>query len=206
MSDYFETETKIIALALCIVIFPILWIASCTNEPNVVKAEQYDNARRYECDYHTLSFNTCISYEKDGETYYIEGNIVTFLTDPLKLTNSNRETIGYADDSYHIIGQDDHAIIVNDQFEVDLCGNFEFAGNSYYLYNEDGEKVGSASFNMWCTYGYITDENTTIIAEYHKDPVFNDYTVTIYDNDICSDEAILMIVASYVSDYHADND
>jgi hypothetical protein len=33
----------------------------------------------------------------------------------------------------------------------------------------------------------------------------NDYTVTIYDNNICSDMSILMIVASYVSDYMADN-
>ena len=36
--------------------------------------------------------------------------------------------------------------------------------------------------------------------------LLNEYTVDIYDNDICSDKAMLMIIASYVSDYHADND
>lgn len=54
------------------------------------------------------------------------------------------------------------------------------------------------------TGGSIRDTKGNLIATYSSSYFMNDYTVTIYDNDICSDMSILMIVASYVSDYMAD--
>ena len=44
-----------------------------------------------------------------------------------------------------------------------------------------------------------------VIANVQKtNPLGYDYNVTIYENNLCSDKAILMLAASYVSDYVAD--
>ena len=188
-------------VAIAVVLFLLFSIKSCSSySPPEGKV-----GRSYECDYRTLSLNTHITFKEDGEEYSISGKIFTFLTDPLKLKNENGDVIGYADDSYNFITQDDHSIVVNGKFEVAVKGEFELVGEEYTLLNEKGEIVGRADFNGWCTCGAVYDKNDEVIAVYSKSPLFNDYTVTIYDNDLCSDKAILMIIASYVSDYHADN-
>ena len=43
---------------------------------------------------------------------------------------------------------------------------------------------------------YIVDTKGNLVAEYSSSIIANDYTVTIYDNDVCSDLSILMIVIS----------
>lgn len=163
------------------------------------------NSRTYDCDYHTFSLNTVISTTVDNKEVEISGNILTFIEDPLVMTDSNNNVIAKADDSYKLIGQDDHAIMVNNKFEIAIHGNFEVFGNSYDLHNEKGEKVGYAEFNQFNTSGAIYDSKDNIIATFDRTPLFNDYTVTIADNNLCSDTGILMLIASYVSDYHADS-
>lgn len=196
-------RTSIIGTIILLAFIAVI-VASC-NKTNIDNTfVNNDSGRIYYCDYHTISFRTKITYTKDNDNYEITGNFITFLTDPLKLSK-NGTVIGRADDSYNIITQDDHAIIINDKFEIDVAGNFEIFGNSYELYDADGNKVGSASFNTFCTDGSIKDIDGNIVAKYRKDIMLNDYNVTIYDNTLCSDEAILMIIASYVSDYHADD-
>ena len=69
----------------------------------------------------------------------------------------------------------------------------------------EGNIVGTVEFNISNTGGSIKDVNGNLIATYSSALFMNDYTVTIYDNDVCSDMSILMIVASYVSDYKADS-
>lgn len=188
-------------VAIAIFFFLLVSVNSCSSySPPEGKV-----GRTYECDYYTFSLNTHITFEEDGEEYSISGKIFTFLTDPLKLKNENGDVIGYADDSYNFITQDDHSIVVNGKFEVAVKGEFEFIGEEYTLLNEKGEIVGRADFNGWCTSGAVYNKNDEVIAVYSKSPLMNDYTVTIYDNDLCSDKAILMIIASYVSDYHADS-
>lgn len=184
-----------------IVIIAILILCAKSISPNVPENKV---GRTYECDYYSLSLNTHITFEEDGEEYSISGKIFTFLTDPLKLRSSNGDTVGYADDSYNLITQDDHSIVVDGKFEIAVKGEFEFVGEEYTLLNEKGEIVGRAEFNGWCTSGAIYNNNNEAIAVYSRTPLMNDYSVTIYDNDLCSDKAILMIIASYVSDYHAD--
>lgn len=182
------------------ILFALLILTGCGNN---ISEEKRKTARTYSCDYHTVSISTCISFEKDGSEYEITGNLFKVVTDPLQLSKDGT-VIGKADDSYKVIGQDDHAIVINGKFEVDVYGNFELLGNSYELRDINGDKIGSASFGEMHLDGTIYDAVGEIIAEYSKPPLINDYDVTIYDNDVCSDEAILMIVASYVSDYHAD--
>lgn len=193
-----------VSILSVILVISILF-TGCTNYASTVKDDVKDSKRTYNCDYHTLSLNTCISFKMDGETYKITGNIFRIMTDPLQLKDSKGNVVGYASDDYHVVSQDDHAIIIDDKFEVAIEGNFEIFGNSYDIYGDDEVKLGKAEFNELCTSGAVLDNEGHAVAIYSKSLILNDYTVDIYDNDICSDKAILMIIASYVSDYHADN-
>lgn len=195
---------KITIIVTCVALIIGVGYVSLSNKYyDDVPEEIRNSARNYDCDYHTLSFNTHISFEKDNAEYDITGNILTFLTDPLVISK-NGKIIGKADDSYHIVGQDDHAVIINDKFEVDIHGNFELFGNSYDLYDQNKNKVGYAEFNTFCTKGAVFNSKNEAVAVYSKTIGFNDYSVMIYDNNICSDEAMMMVIGSYVSDYHAD--
>ena len=196
-------KNAIIIIGVIILIIIIIFLCFYNKYTAMVPSEIKNSARIYYCDYHTISLKTHISYEKNNDEYDITGNIIRFFTDPLTLSK-NGKVIGKADDTYHIINQDDHAIIIDGKFEVDICGNFELLGNSYDLYDQNKNKVGYAEFNAFCTHGAVLNANGDVIAIYSRMPLFNDYKVTIYDNDICSDEAIMMIIGSYVSDYHAD--
>lgn len=202
------SKGKILSVVAALIILGVpLIVAICIlksneryyNVPESIK----DTERIYECDYHTVSLRTKITFKMDGEDYAITGNLITFFTDPLKL-EKNGKTVGYASDKYHFIGQDDHVIVVDGKQEISINGNFELIGNSYELYNASGTKAGYAEFGAFCTAGAIYDSKGTIVATYSSPLLFNDYTVKIYDNDICSDKAMLMIIASYVSDYKAD--
>ena len=205
--DYPLTKLNMTLCVLTIVGIILFNLFACTGCASIpaVDEELAKTARTYECDYHTLSWKTHISFEMDGEQYDITVDLFRIVTDPLTLKNSKGEVVGTADDSYHLINQDDHCIIIDGQFEVAITGNFEVFGESYELYDENQNKVGHTEFSELGTSGGIIDANGNTIAVYSKNIMFNDYTVTIYDNDVCSDKAILMIVASYVSDYQADN-
>jgi len=163
------------------------------------------NGRKYECDYHTISLNTEISTQIDGVEVTISGNLFKFVTDPLKMTDPSGNVLASADDSYNIISQDDHSIVVDGEFEVCIAGNVDIIGESYDLYDHNGIKVGYAEFSAFGYSGGIYDVNGKVAADYSRAFAMNDYTVTVYDNNICSDKAMLMLVASYVSDYHYDN-
>ena len=182
----------------------IILLAAIFNPSYTIKDSIKSSERVYECDYKTVSLNTSISYLKDDATYTVKGDIFHLLTDPLTLYKDDK-VIGEASDAYHIIGQDDHAIIINGKFEIDVVGNIELLGENYDLYNQDGIKVGYADFNSFGTSGAIYNIHDEVIATFSKFVLFNDYTIKIYDNNLCSDNALLMIFASYMSDYKADH-
>lgn len=168
-----------------------------------------ESGRIYECDYKTMdkffSYKTKVSTVLDGKEITISGNAFALVTDPLTVTDPEGNVLGYAGDAYGYIEQDDHGIYVGDSFDINMCGEFAWPGNSYTLKNAEGEVVANAKFNAVNTKGSITDANGNVIAKYYSGIGRNDYTVTIQDNEICSDLSILMIMASYVSDYQADN-
>ena len=85
-----------------------------------------------------------------------------------------------------------------------MCGNFEIFGQRYELKDGDGKVVATAKFNNSNTGGEIIDSSGNTVATYKSNLGMNDYTVYIYNNEVCSDLSILMIVASYVSDYMYD--
>jgi len=78
--------------------------------------------------------------------------------------------------------------------------NYNDIKNSYDLY-KNNTYIGKVSFNYDDTYGDVKTDKGDLIADYTKSRVSDDYTVQIKENNIFSDEVILMIFASYVSDY-----
>ena len=154
-----------VSILSVILVIGILF-TGCTNYASTVKEDVKDSKRTYDCDYHTLSLNTCISFKMDGETYKITGNIFRIVTDPLQLKDSKGNVVGYASDDYHVVSQDDHAIIIDGKFEVAIEGNFEILGNSYDIYGDDDVKLGKAEFNELCTSGAVLDNEGHAVAIY----------------------------------------
>lgn len=189
---------KIISF-LCMGLLCICFAACGSTETN------NKTGRVYECDYKSLNINTKITTTLNGEEISIVGNIFRLLTDPLTVKDSKGNVLGYAGDAYGIISQDDHGIYIGEEFDINMCGNVDLWGESYKLKDSEGNVIGTVEFNMSNTSGNIKDANGNLIATYSSALFMNDYTVTIYDNDVCSDMSILMIVASYVSDYKADS-
>ena len=181
----------------------VISLSACGSTTSI--GTNTETGRVYECDYKSLNINTKITTTLDGEEISIVGNIFRLLTDPLTVKDSKGDVLGYAGDAYGIISQDDHGIYVGDSFDINMCGNVDLWGESYKLKDSEGNVVGTVEFNMSNTGGTIKDANGNLIAKYSSALFMNDYTVTIYDNDVCSDMSILMIVASYVSDYKADS-
>lgn len=167
-------------------------------------AEENVPDRVYNCDYHSLSFHTEITTVYEGSEISISGDLLTFITDPLTAKDEYGNVIGYAGDTYGFIEQDSHGIYVDDEFDVNMCGKLDLFGNTYALEDADGNVTANLSFDMFGTYGSIVDADGNLVAEYSSFPMINDYTVSVYENDVCSDLSILMIMASYVSDYIAD--
>lgn len=197
-------------LSILITILIIFNLSACEssdvvkNNKNVNIENDVKTERIYKCDYKSANINTKITTTINGEQIVISGNIFKLLTDPLTVKDSEGNILGYAGDIYGFISQDDHGIYINKEFDINMCGNVDLFGESYELKNQNGDTVATVEFNMSNTSGNITDVNGNLIAEYSSIPFMNDYTVTIYDNTVCSDMSILMIVASYVSDYMAD--
>ena len=190
-------------LSLLVVILMIISLSACENTEYVSETNT-GTSRVYRCDYKSLNINTKITTIFNGEEISIVGNIFRLLTDPLTVKDSKGNILGYAGDAYGIISQDDHGIYIGEEFDVNMCGNVDLLGESYRLKDSEGNTIANVEFNMLNTMGSIRDTDGNLIATYSSVPFMNDYTVTIYNNDICSDMSILMIVALYVSDYMAD--
>lgn len=189
-------------LSLLFILLLTINLLACTSTRTIETNKE--TGRVYECDYKTLNMNTKITTILNGEEICISGNIFRLFTDPLTVKDSSGNVLGYAGDVYGFISQDDHGIYVDGIFDVNMCGNVDLFGESYELKNSNGNTVATIEFNMSNTNGSITDIKGNLIATYSSHFMMNDYTVTIYDNEICSDMSILMIIASYVSDYMAD--
>lgn len=189
-------------LLLLVAICMVVSLSSCASTVNTTT--KTEAGRVYRCDYKSLNINTKITTTLNGEEISIVGNIFTLFTDPLTVKDSKGNILGYAGDAYGFISQDDHGIYIGEEFDINMCGNVDLFGESYKLKDSEGNIVATAEFNMSNTSGSIRDTEGNLVATYSSSYFMNDYTVTIYDNDVCSDMSILMIVASYVSDYMAD--
>lgn len=159
----------------------------------------------YECDYHSLKlFTTKITFEMDGTDITISGSRYKAISDPLTMKDSDGNVLGTTEDKFHFFTNDDHTVSVDGQVEVIMSGDFNIIGKSYQLYDKDGKQIGEFTRSVMGFNGQITDMDGNVIVEYSRKALHNDYTVTIYDNDIMSDKAAMLTIASFVSDDIAD--
>lgn len=163
------------------------------------------DSTKYDCDVKVVSLNTKVEVSKNDEKYAtISGDVFRVVEDPLQMTKDGNQ-VAYAGDDYQFIDQDDHAIYVNGSLEVKMDGKFKLFGQAYDLYDKDGHLIGTAEFAPLNFNGHIYDIDGNEIARYNRKSFFKDYTSYIKENDILSDDAILMIFASSHSDESYDN-
>lgn len=201
-----EARDRLVLIECVIVVIIVIWgIASGIANSKDLASDDY---RTYGCDYKSTSITqTRIETLIDGRDVIIKGSSIAKLkiTDPLGMYDADGNEIAYAGDTYGFIAQDTHGIYVNGEFEINMEGNVSLLGNIYTLKDKDGNALATIDCNSFDTKGYVTDNDGNIIASYESLYAVNDYTVKICDNDICSDEAMLLIIASYVSDVKYDS-
>lgn len=201
-----KVRDELVLIECVIVVIIVIWgIASGITSSKDLASDDY---RTYECDYKSTSITqTRIETVIDGKDITIKGGSIAKLkiTDPLGMYDADGNEIAYAGDTYGFIAQDTHGIYVNGEFEINMEGNVSLLGNVYTLKDKDGNALATIDCNSFDTKSYITDNDGNIIASYESLFTMSDYTVKICDNDICSDEAMLLIIASYVSDVKHDN-
>ena len=195
---------KIVTRLIAIVLI-LCCLCSCNAETDHGDPGSRDYTL-YECDGKVWSWeSTKIEIVKEGQYFgTIKGNFFNFVTDPLTFYDENDKKIAYAGDTYHFINQDSHGIYVNGTFTCDLVGDFEWFGEEYQLYDFDENLIGKASFSFENLNGTITDARGNIIAEFTSPFLYRDFTVKIYDNCEMDEFTVLMIFASYYSDYNYD--
>ena len=186
---------------ILIAMLSICILTSAFNKSNL------QNATTYSCDYHTLNiFKTVIDINKGDKNYAtIEGKIAKIVTDPLTMKDKEGNTIGKAGDEYHLVSQDSHSISLKEGAYIEMTGNFKLLGEEYTIYSKEKKYIGKASFNIFGTNGVLTDKDGNIIAEYNSGWLRKDYDVTIKNEAELDSDAILLVFASYASDFDFDN-
>lgn len=203
MNSLKEKNWKMIEGAIIIIILAsMLIVVAYTSN---IKSSM-DNATIYSCNYHTLNFfRTVIDITKNDNDYAtISGKIAKIVEDPLTMTDYNDVYVGKAGDEFHFVSQDSHSIIIGEETYIEMTGEFKVLGEEYTIYDSNQKVIGKVTFNLFGTKGVFSDNDGNIIAEYNSGWLRKDYTVTISNNFKINNDAILLIFASYASDFNFD--
>lgn len=197
-----NTKTSIrVRLIALIVLVAVVFIAGIIMTPKSI-----DNYVQYDCDVKNLRLSTDIQISSNNKKVgSVTGNIFRIVEDPLTMSDTEGNKMAYAGDDYHFIAQDSHAIIVGDTVTAEMVGLWDLFGETYDIYNTDGEKIARAEFNYLNTAGEIYDADGTLIATYGSFVFFNDFTVKISNDSEIDPTTLLMIFCSYYSDQSYDN-
>lgn len=197
-----NTKTSIrVRLIALIVLVAVVFIAGIIMTPKSI-----DNYVQYDCDVKNLRLSTDIQISSNNKKVgSVTGNIFRIVEDPLTMSDTEGNKMAYAGDDYHFIAQDSHAIIVGDTVTAEMVGLWDLFGETYDIYNTDGEKIARAEFNYLNTAGEIYDADGTLIATYGSFVFFKDFTVKISNDSEIDPTTLLMIFCSYYSDQSYDN-
>ena len=197
-----NTKTSIrVRLIALLVLVAVLFIAGMIMTPKNI-----DNYVQYDCDVKNLRLSTDIQISSNSQKVgSVTGNIFRIVEDPLTMSDTEGNKMAYAGDDYHFIAQDSHAIIVGDTVTAEMVGLWDLFGETYDIYNTDGEKIARAEFNYLNTAGEIYDADGTLIATYGSFVFFKDFTVMISNDSEIDPTTLLMIFCSYYSDQSYDN-
>ena len=195
-----KTSTRVRLITL-LVLVAVLFVAGMIMTPKSI-----DNYVQYDCDVKNLRLSTDIKISSNNQKVAsVTGNIFRIVEDPLTMSDTEGNKMAYAGDDYHFIAQDSHAIIVGDTVTAEMVGLWDLFGETYDIYNTDGEKIARAEFNYLNTAGEIYDADGTLIATYGSFVFFNDFTVKISNDSEIDPTTLLMIFCSYYSDQSYDN-
>lgn len=195
-----KTSTRVRLITL-LVLVAVLFVAGMIMTPKNI-----DNYVQYDCDVKNLRLSTDIKISSNNQKVAsVTGNIFRIVEDPLTMSDTEGNKMAYAGDDYHFIAQDSHAIIVGDTVTAEMVGLWDLFGETYDIYNTDGEKIARAEFNYLNTAGEIYDADGTLIATYGSFVFFNDFTVKISNDSEIDPTTLLMIFCSYYSDQSYDN-
>lgn len=188
---------------ICIIgVLSIILGASCyCNYQHPVDRE---TGTIYKCKSKSM-IGTYIETEYNNKDLIIKGSLIKLGTDPLTAKTKDGTKLAYAGDTWGVINQDSHGIYTDEELDLNMCGKASLFGDHYVLKDANGNIVANADFNMCHTYGEITTPDGDLIAVYTTPLFYKNYEVVIYENDVMSDVTVLMVMASYVSDYTADN-
>ncbi len=160
----------------------------------------------YKCDVKNFRLSTDIVIKTDGEKVgQVTGNIFRIVEDPLTMKDSDGNRLSYAGDDYHLIAQDSHVIITDGVVTAEMVGKWDLFGETYDIYDSEGEKIARATFNWTNTYGKLEDADGNLIADYESFILFNDFDIRISDDCPLDDTTVIMIFCSYYSDQSYDN-
>jgi hypothetical protein len=187
-----------ICLLIVVIVSIVAFVHSCSKK-------DIGPCIEYKCDVKVINLATTIEIDKQNEDFAkVSGNIIKFITDPLTMYDLNGNKIAYAGDSYNFIAQDSHSIYVDEIMSVEMVGLVNFFGESYDIYNKDGEKIANATFDPFNTKGEMYDTNGKLIADFNSKLFFFDFDVRITEECNLDEKTVLMIFCSYYSDQSAD--
>lgn len=172
----------------------------------IFRRDDIETSRQYKCDVKNFRLSTDIVVEQEGKKVaQVTGNIFRVVEDPLTMKDAKGNKIGYAGDDYHLIAQDSHVIIVSGVVTAELVGKWDLFGETYYIYDSEGQRIATAMFNWTNTYGKIVDTDGELLAEYESFVLFKDFDVRIAEDCPIDDCTVIMIFSSYYSDQSYDN-
>lgn len=193
----------IIVLIIAVIAIIVVGVRSCnhTKEVNeyaqsVVASNIYDTEREYTCDYSEKTKTTKIII--DDQKFIISGQVYKNNKGKLTMTSDNNSIIAYVEDV-----DDGYALIVNGKTEAIIKGGFNSdTGNYvYYLYNEIGDCIGKAEYDNDATLGTLYNTEGNGITVFSSTKSSNTYHLKVYDNKVCTDKAIIMINAIFISEW-----
>lgn len=193
-----KTKSRIIALVIFIATLIGIHVVSGQQRP-------IGECTEYQCDVKSRVYTT-ISITKEGDYFaQVQGErVYKSIWDPLTMYDEIGNKVAYADDTYHLIAQNSHSIFVDNEISVEMVGLVDWWGESYDIYNSEGEKIAHAKFNRLNTKGQMHDSEGNLIADSSSKYLFRDYKVRITDRCKLDEKTVHMIFASYYSDQKAD--
>jgi len=199
--------TKYCTIATCCVSVVFILIVLLYNIISSGDSKDIGAKSIYKCDYIIFALKTNIKIYNPEDTllYSIEGKTFTFDSNPLTLYDEkqNHTKIMYVEDE----DEDSHSIqsFLSKESLCEMKVNNNFSGDSFELY-KNGTYIGKASFNFLSTYGEFKTDKGDLIADFTRGHFSKDYTVQIRENNVLSDEVLLMIYGSYAANYLNDED
>lgn len=195
-------KKKIIRIVACVVVACVMVMAYMLSWHK----KDIGTCTEYECNVKIFRLSTTIEIDKDGKDFAkVSGDIFRFITEPLTMYDLANNKTAYVDDSYHLIAQDSHSIYVHDIRTAEMVGLVKFFGELYDIYDKDGEKIATVTFNTFNTSGEMYDMEGNLIADYNSKLYREDFDVRIKENCEIDEKTVLMIFCSYYSDQNADS-